>query len=298
MPEVSVIIPCYNHAHYLGEAVKSVLAQTYPDWECIIVNDGSTDDTSEVARALVAGDARIRYVEQENRGLSGARNRGLAESRGRYIQLLDADDLIHPEKLRLQLQTLSPMTPALAYCDYYCCSAGNVTVKIPRLHNTPRVDGNRPLQDIALRWETELSIPVHCYLFDARLFKQHGICFDETLPNHEDWDCWMQIFSLKPAISFVNQELAVYRINENSMCRDLTSMRRGFLKAIRKQKRLLSSDQEMHRLLQRKLQMTEWEYLEHAPACKRAWLMTRFKVRSACAKLLPRFRRRTPVSFL
>src|SRR5207249_2147019 len=93
-PAVSVVIPCYKLARYLPEAVASVVAQTFRDWELIIVNDGSPDETSEVARRLIAehGGARIQLIEQANAGLSAARNAGIRAGRGKYVLPLDADD--------------------------------------------------------------------------------------------------------------------------------------------------------------------------------------------------------------
>src|SRR5215212_1699019 len=99
---VSVVIPCYNQAHFLGEAIESVLAQSYPNFEIVVVDDGSTDDTSEVA-AYYPG---VRLVRQENKGLSGARNVGLARSEGEYLVFLDADDRLLHEALEAHLEHL------------------------------------------------------------------------------------------------------------------------------------------------------------------------------------------------
>lgn len=97
---ISVVIPCYNHGHYLPYALESILAQTYPYWEAIIVDDGSTDNTREVAQRYIQQDIRIRYVYQMNRGLSGARNTGITEARGEFLAFLDADDEWEPEFLQ------------------------------------------------------------------------------------------------------------------------------------------------------------------------------------------------------
>lgn len=95
-PVVSVVIPCHDYARYLPEAVSSVLAQTFRDWELVIVDDGSTDNTVEVTQALIGRhpDRRIRLVQQSNAGVSAARNTGIEASTGRYILPLDADDVI------------------------------------------------------------------------------------------------------------------------------------------------------------------------------------------------------------
>jgi len=103
---INIIVTCYNQAHYLDEALQSVLDQTYPDWECIIVNDGSTDYTEEVAQKWVEKDSRFHYLKKENGGLSSARNAGLELAKGEYIQFLDSDDFLVNTKLQLSLQQL------------------------------------------------------------------------------------------------------------------------------------------------------------------------------------------------
>lgn len=254
MIQVSVIIPCYNQARFLPDALDSVLAQTAVDWECIVVDDGSHDDTRAVAARYCRKDHRIRLVSQANRGLAGARNRGLDEARGRYIQFLDADDLIAPEKLALQLAALArSRRPSVSYTDYRYCPEDDVTKTTTRGNfSPPRFVRERPLHDIAERWESGFSIPCHCFLFDAALFRTNGIRFDETLPNHEDWDCWMQIFATDPEVHLVDAPLAIYRLHGSSMCTDRSSMWAGFSKAIRKQQRVFKHDRIMRAILKRK----------------------------------------------
>ena len=101
MPLISVIVPCYNQAQYLDECLQSVLDQTYTDWECIIVNDGSPDHTEEIAKKWVEKDARFRYLSKENGGLSSARNAGIEIAKGEWILPLDADDKIGERYLEL-----------------------------------------------------------------------------------------------------------------------------------------------------------------------------------------------------
>lgn len=103
-PYVSVIIPTYNGAQYLEEAVSSVINQTYKNLECIIVDDGSTDNTHQLCQNLIKNDSRIKYVYQRNRGPGSARNRGIKESKGDWIQLLDSDDWLNEDKIRFQLE--------------------------------------------------------------------------------------------------------------------------------------------------------------------------------------------------
>lgn len=103
---VSIIVPCYNQANYLQEALDSVLKQSYEYWECIIVNDGSPDNTEEVALEWCAKDARFRYLYKENGGLVDARNRGIRESIGRWIFPLDSDNCLAPDYLKLAVEVI------------------------------------------------------------------------------------------------------------------------------------------------------------------------------------------------
>lgn len=104
-PKVSVVIPAYNQADYLGQAIQSVINQTYQDWELIVVDDGSTDNTAKVLSRF--SDARISYIYQANKGLPGARNTGIELSSGEYLAFLDSDDYYHPEKLATQVAHLA-----------------------------------------------------------------------------------------------------------------------------------------------------------------------------------------------
>ena len=215
---VSVIVPCYRQAKYLPRAIESLLEQKHRNWECIIVNDGSPDDTREVAAQLTRQDPRIRYVEQDNRGPGSARNRGLAEVRGDFVQFLDADDLLLPDKFSTVLAAASDASkPCVMVSDYWLMDESGR--QFENYMCTPEFRFSTLLQDMALRWETELSFPPNALLFDARFFRRHGVRFDETLPNHEDWDCWMRIFVLHPVVRRVRQRLSVYRVHRESLTR-------------------------------------------------------------------------------
>ncbi|HEY9284866.1 MAG TPA: glycosyltransferase family A protein [Pyrinomonadaceae bacterium] len=105
-PLVSVIVPSFNYGHVVGQTLESLLAQTYPHWECVVVDDGSPDDTGAVVARYAERDRRVVYVRQENAGVAAARNNGIARSRGEYVQFLDADDLIEARKLELHVAYL------------------------------------------------------------------------------------------------------------------------------------------------------------------------------------------------
>src|SRR5262245_4518179 len=102
-PLASVIIPAYNAERFLRQAVESALAQSYPNVEVLVIDDGSTDGTRQLADELAKADGRLRVITQQNAGVGAARNRGIAEARGKYIAPLDADDFWYPEKLARQV---------------------------------------------------------------------------------------------------------------------------------------------------------------------------------------------------
>jgi glycosyltransferase involved in cell wall biosynthesis len=105
-PLVSIVTPAYNGENYLDETIRSVVAQTYPNWELIIVDDGSKDRTAEIVKAWAAKDARIQYVYQENQRMASARNNGIKHAKGKYVAFLDHDNIFLPKKLELQVAHL------------------------------------------------------------------------------------------------------------------------------------------------------------------------------------------------
>ncbi len=252
-PAISVIVPCLNQAAFLPQALDSVREQTYADWECIIINDGSTDETGEIGRAYAESDPRFRYVEQENRGLSGARNRGLDQSTGRYIQFLDADDLLARTKFEIQLGGLNALpSPCVAYSASLRFGQGE-GLESAEPFETLEIRTDNAAEQIARGWQIEGVIPCHAFLFDARLFRDHSIRFDETLANTEDWECWIRVFQLRPEIRFDAEPLVYYRTHDASMCWDRTAMRRGNLAAIERQIDLAGGNSEMRLILTRRI---------------------------------------------
>src|SRR5215212_10726407 len=133
---VSVIIPCYNQAHFLGEAIESVISQSYKNFEIIVVDDGSTDNTSEVASSY----EEVRLVRQQNRGLAGARNRGLGEARGEYVVFLDSDDRLVSEALEVGVRELEAH-PECAFVSGHYRAIDAAGSPAPASH-LPRVEGD------------------------------------------------------------------------------------------------------------------------------------------------------------
>lgn len=246
---ITVIVPCYNQAKFLEEALKSVSEQSYSNWECIIVDDGSTDNTEEVALKWSKSDQRYKFIKKENGGLGSARNAGMKIASGKYIQFLDADDVIDKRKFSLQIDQIKGASDyIISYTDYFTSTEFDLSEPFPSRYLSPRFTSQNYLVELITKWEAKLSIPCHCFLFASKIFKDNNISFDERLPNHEDWECWMNVFATSPEVFYIDKKLATYRIRSNAMCYDRNLMKEGFLMAIKKQKWLHRKDKTLGKL--------------------------------------------------
>ena len=115
---MSIITPCYNGAKYIEETIDSVIAQTYKNWEMLIVDDGSRDDSAQIVTKYCEKEERIKLISQENAGSAAARNNGIRNAQGQYIALLDADDLWHPQFLEKQINFMKKKDAVCVYCSY------------------------------------------------------------------------------------------------------------------------------------------------------------------------------------
>ena len=115
---ISVIVPCYNQAHFLDETLNSILNQSYTNWECIIVNDGSPDNTENIAKKWMKKDQRFKYISKENGGLSSARNHGLKVAKGDFIQFLDSDDLLSFDKFKKSINAFKNQDAAIVITNF------------------------------------------------------------------------------------------------------------------------------------------------------------------------------------
>lgn len=196
IPKVSVIIPTYNREHLISNSIQSVLAQTYKDFELIIVDDGSSDNTEEVV--LSFKDERIRFIKQPvNRGVSAARNTGIKAARGSYIAFLDSDDEWLPQKLELQLELLDSRHDIAIVCSDAYVFDNRTGSTISRLwHDNPSYHWGNPRKAIQhpLR-ELLQGFFITCQGTVVRrlVFTEVGY-FDESLHTHEDWDMLVRIF--------------------------------------------------------------------------------------------------------
>jgi len=213
MPQVAVIIPAYNQSQYLRQAIQSVLDQTFIDWEAVIVDDGSSDDTRNVAHSFT--DSRLRYIYQENRGLSAARNTGIRSSTAPYLSFLDSDDMFLPEKLALLLDALEQQ-PELGMVAGQAIPVDENNQRVGKIMDTPL-----PQQPERLL----LGNPLHVgSVLLRRSWQEQAGFFDESLRSYEDWDMWLRLSVLGCRMSYVNKPVSLYRFHTAQMTRIGTQM--------------------------------------------------------------------------
>lgn len=227
-PLISIVVPCYNYARFLSETLNSIINQSYTNWECIVVDDGSTDNTAEVCMLYTKKDYRIRYIHQHNQGLSSARNTGIKASKGCYIQLLDSDDTLDKDKLEQQLKQfeLHPDSD-MVYSNYQIMDEDGSNPRSVNKTNWIEMR-HKPFSEFLLYWEKGFTIPIHCYLFKKTCFERWGY-FQLQLPTHEDLDIQLRYSLFGAKYRMLDTPLAYYRLHKNSMARDYTNMHKGYL---------------------------------------------------------------------
>jgi len=208
----SVIIPCYNQAHYLDDSLSSLLSQSYSDWEAIIVNDGSTDNTEEVANKWCNIDHRVNLISISNSGLSSARNKGIEISSGKYIALLDADDKYASNHLEFLLKSFQSGSD-LQFSGYSYFSSSTC------VNTTVHLDEQINFNQILYR---NLVPPVAVSFKKSFLLLSGG--FDTSLKSAEDWDLWIRFYKVGAKLSICESPTCFYRISENSMSRQFATM--------------------------------------------------------------------------
>jgi glycosyltransferase involved in cell wall biosynthesis len=227
-PEVSVIIPAFNAERWLGDAVASVMAQTMENWELLIVNDGSTDDTCAVAHGFA--DPRIRVFDQANAGVSAARNAGITAARGEHICFLDADDVMLPENLATRLHVLKEYQVDWVFGDLAFCTED---LK-PTGEEMDGTDGD-VLQTTLLAESTGVPGSGSNILAHRRCFEL-GVRFDEDLSNSADQDLTLCL-AARFTYRHIPQVLQMYRMVPASMSTNVALFQRDHLRLYQKAER-------------------------------------------------------------
>jgi len=214
MPRVSVVIPTYNRAHLVAEAIESVLTQSFTDFELIVVDDGSTDQTEEVLRAIT--DPRLKYLEQPNQGASAARNTGIRAATGEYTAFLDSDDLFLPKKLSLQVALIAD-NPAvgLVYGKYLSSIGAGLGGSMKTAGVCyPQLDLRRLLLGPAFHWST--------VLIRRSALEQVG-GFDPSVSG-EDWELTLRLALAECQMLGTPEPVSIVRRQPISNTRDLQYM--------------------------------------------------------------------------
>lgn len=201
MPKVSVVVPCYNHGDFLLETLDSLQSQTFTDYEIIVVNDGSTD-AATVALLHSLERAGTRVIHTDNRGVSAARNRGIAESTGEYILPLDADDKIGSSYLELAVNVLDARPEvAIVYCERILFGEREGIVPLPE-------------------YDPKTLLVENC-IYPAALYRKAdwravGGYNEQMLYGWEDWDFWISLSTRNKLVVKIPVPLFFYRVRSNS----------------------------------------------------------------------------------
>lgn len=215
-PLVSIIMPAYNAEKYLADAIRSVLAQTFKNWELVIVDDGSTDGTRETAQSFSSQDGRIKYVSQPNRKLANARNTGIKNSSGDLVAFLDSDDLWLSHKLEAQIATMRETGADVVFSDGFVFR-DDETMSESVSFGTVR--GRFTGEEMFALLLLDNRVPVLSALARKEILIQAGL-FDEDARLHygcEDYDLWFRVAKAGASFYGMEEKLVRYRVHGNSM---------------------------------------------------------------------------------
>lgn len=254
MPAVSIIMPAYNVEPYIGDAIRSALAQTFTDFEVVVVDDGSKDETARVVRALARQDARVQLVQQANRGLAGARNSALRASRGEFFALLDSDDLWEPTFLEQQLAVLHthPDVDIVTGNGWYLGGAKHGQLARPH-------PDARPAPELASIIGDEWSVFIMS-VFRRQVYTGIGP-FDESMRSNEDYDFWLRAAIAGFTFARNDRPLGHYRIRTDSLSASDVRMIRGILHVYTKLRPVIAERPQEMAILDRQVSRFETEML-------------------------------------
>ena len=211
---VSIIIPTYNRAHLIGETLDSVLAQTYPNWECIVVDDGSTDDTAKLIANYISKDNRFRYHHRQDSRIKGAnacRNYGFEVSKGEFIKWFDSDDIMHPDFLEKQVEVLE-QDKELDFC---------VCQSLTFYENSCKIDYNRANRNPKGSLILSYLVKNHYFLTAAPLWRVAFLkgkdLFDEELSDSHESDFHFRMLMYLPKYVYLEDFLYSVRRGNQSI---------------------------------------------------------------------------------
>lgn len=208
---ISVVIPCYNQAKYLDECLQSVIIQDYEYWECIIVNDGSNDNTEQIAKQWQNKDSRFKYVFKDNGGLSSARNKGIEKAIGKFILPLDADDKIGKKYLKLAIAEFKKKP--------------NLKVVYCKAKKFDKENGQLSLKPFSLQDLAKENMIFCSGLYRKQDWEKVGGYDLNMIHGLEDWEFWISMLKNGGEVSCLDEVLFYYRIKEESMLKSLDDVK-------------------------------------------------------------------------
>tara|TARA_B110000902_G_scaffold41192_1_gene44474 strand:- start:809 stop:1663 length:855 start_codon:yes stop_codon:yes gene_type:complete len=222
-------VTCYNQEHCIIKTLESVSQQTYTNWECIIVDDGSTDESAEVIKAFIKGDVRFTYVYQDNQGVSAARNTGFKMATGTYINFLDGDDTFLPQKLERQVEVFSQNPEiSICICHHQFCVENEKKYSYFQFDNIQP----KPLEQILYKWHNGIAIPLHSPLYKRSIWNKDELPFPEDyIYRCEDW-----VFNVLVALKdknyyMLDKVLCNYHIADANFTNNTKSLATAAIKA-------------------------------------------------------------------
>lgn len=236
-PLISIIIPTYNRGHLIGETLDSILVQTYPNWECIVVDDGSTDTTADVMREYIKKDNRFQYHQRpinKIKGPNSCRNYGFEMSNGEYIKWFDSDDVMLPYLLEKQVLSFAKNVEMsvckLSYFDF--------ERRVPIKENI--ISSKNLIEDYLIG---NVTFYISGPLWQRIILEKQNQLFDESLTNLDDWDFNLRMLYQKPNITYNNEVLILYRVHADSLSQEINKLNfkeiKSELEARRKHLKLL-----------------------------------------------------------
>lgn len=211
---VSIIIPTFNRSSLIGETLNSVLAQSYSNWECIVVDDGSNDNTEEIVKSFVQNDERFRFYlrpQEKHKGASSCRNYGLEISKGVYIQFLDSDDIISQNKIEYQVKLLDECTTnSIVTCKW---GTFNDHINIAEIHQdlSAYKDFDKPINFINAMGVSICYFPPHAYLIRRSIILKAGY-WNEYISLNDDGEFMIRVIINSQRICFSEESIAYYRL--------------------------------------------------------------------------------------
>lgn len=211
---VSIITPSYNCASYIKATIQSILSQTYQNWELLITDDCSTDNSREIINGFVSQDSRIKlFILSHNSGAGVARNNSIKEAKGRYIAFCDSDDRWYPEKLEKQLEFMKNNNCSLSYSSYDTCDENDKIMGY--VHCLRELNYVRILRDNGIGCLTAI--------YDAEKIGKH---YMPIIRKRQDWCLWIDIIKKHGKALGLQESLALYRVREGSISSNKIDMLR------------------------------------------------------------------------